>query len=679
MKTIGISKLRLVCTLLLLSFVSVSLHSASAEANLSSSKLPLILDRPDGLPRSLFPFRSYGSEAGLGNLAVRRIVQDKVGFLWVGTEDGLYRFDGYRFRRFDSGTGLPSTWITDLLSTPDGDLWICTPQGVAVRDGGHTDNRFSAMDSESSGLPPGSCNAIARDSRGVIWVAHKDGLFFRRNRTFQRFVNFPAGSPSTLVSGGGLSNEVWAAVKGVVVRISDYRAEGHYPVNPGFAEPVDSLAVDGSGRVWALSARKLFCLLPGSAEFRNESAGLPTASWRGILSTDRSGRLWVPTDEGMSCMVGEKWQHFGAKDGLPTEWTRYIFEDREGSLWIGSLGVHSLVGRGSWTSWTQAQGLPSDTVWHIYRSSRGDLWVATDKGVCIATSAGWRVLPGTEKQVVRRIHEDARGRIWMGLVPAAIFRYDPETKEIARYGSSSGIAGTRVLCLEEDERGQLWAATDGGGLLRYRPDTDDFVREKVPGGTPEESFRYILRDRQDRLWITGEHGLLLRSGGEWRRFVQKDGLLQNHISYIAQMASGEFWLSYFEPLGIVRFTLEEGKLKILTHLSQVNGLSSEKVYLLGEDFNGDLWVGTGNGLDIVSSTGMRHLSKADGLAGNDIDAMAILVESSGAVFIGTSSGLSMYRSDAKAEGVQPPQPVFLSASVGDQPLFSGRGRIPSFP
>jgi diguanylate cyclase (GGDEF)-like protein len=664
----------LFCFALSITFSSIANASGTGES-FRSTKLPLILDRSIGLPRSLFPFRSYGADSGLGNLAIRRIVQDSAGFIWVGTEDGLYRYDGDRFARNDSTKGLPSTWITDLLATPDGNLWTCTPQGLAFRDG----DQFKTIQTESSGLPAGSCNALARDSRGAIWVARNDGLYFQRNGQFHKVPDFPAGSVSAVVSLPEPSNSVFAAGKGIVVRLSDYRIRGRYPVRAGSTDPIDSLAADNAGGIWAQSARKLFHLKPGSVEFQDESNGIPTISSRGVLCTDRSGRLWVPTDEGMSCRTGETWQHFGPKDGLPRDWTRFVFEDREGSFWLGCLGVHRLIGRGYWTSWTHEQGLPSDTIWDIYRSRRGDLWVATDKGLCLAASNEWRVLPGTEKTVVRQVHEDSRGRIWMGLVPAAILRYDPATNQLARYGSASGVAGIRVLSLEEDDAGQLWAATDGAGLLRYRSDKDDFVREEVPEGSENETFRYLLRDKQNRLWATGEHGLLLRSRSTWRRFGRKDGLLQDHVSYIAEMASGQFWLSYFEPLGIDRFSLEKGNLKKSAHLGEENGLSSEKVYSLGEDLNGNLWIGTGKGLDICSSERILHFSKADGVAGDDIDAMAFFVESNGSVFVGTSSGLSMYRSEGDAEAVQSPMPVFLSASISDRPLNPGDGKIPKFP
>lgn len=650
-----------IATLMLTSIAASGFFAADVSA---AHKLPLILDRPEGLPPSLFPFHSYGTNSGLGNLAVRRIAQDSVGFLWVGTEDGLYRYDGDRFTRFGLNAGLPSTWINDILPGPDGKLWVSTSQGLAVQEG----VRFRTLDGAADGIPAGACYAVVRDDRGTIWAAHKDGLFFRSEGRFQRFPGLPQGPVNSITRLPGSNGGILAAMRNILYRIKNGRVEDSIPILRHSTDPVESLAVDDRGRIWAQSARKLLCLLPGTKVFRDVSGSLPAVSTRGVLTTDREGRLWVPTDEGMSCLIGEKWRHFGSNDGLPTDWARYVFEDREGSLWVASIGVHRLIGRGSWTSWRRAQGLPGDTIWDIHRDRRGQLWVATDKGLCRATPQGWRILPGTKKTVTRRIHEDARGRLWIGLMPAAILRYDPAENRLVRYDNASGVAGTRVLSIEEDSEGNLWAATDGAGLLRYRPEQNNFVREAVPEGTPEETFRYLLRDSRGRFWATGEQGLLLRDKGVWTRFRKQDGLLHNHVSYIAELHSGDLCLSYFEPLGIIRFRLDKGNLQVRDHITQENGLASNKVYLIGEDDKNNLWVGTGRGLDVFSSEGVRHFTTEDGVAGDDIDAMAFLADRDGGIFIGTSSGLSLYRNSSNFSKLQPPKPVFLSATLADKPL-----------
>lgn len=629
-----------------------------------ASRLPLMLDRPADLPRSLFPFRSYGSASGLDNLAVHQIAQDSTGFLWVGTEDGLYRYSGERFTKYDASSGLPSAWITDLLATPDGDLWVCTPQGAARRRG----PRFEPVLN-------GPCNAIARDSRGVIWIASRDGLFFQQDDRSRRLDQL-TGPVTALVSLPPPSSAIYAAVRNTVFRVCDYRVKRRYPL--AGAASVTALVVESSGKIWAQRERKLYALAPGAMAFSDESAKSPMVSSSGAISTDRSGRLWAPTDEGMSCRVGEGWQHFGVKDGMPTDWSRCIFEDREGSLWVGSLGVHRLVGRGAWTSWTRTHGLPSDTVWDVHRARDGRLWVATNKGLCLAAPNGWKTLQGTVDTAVQQIYEDSKGVLWLASSPAAVLRYDPRSGSLQKFGESSGVRGASVLSIAEDGQGQVWAATAGAGVLRYHHESLGFVREPLPGGAPEETFGRILCDHRNRLWVAGESGLLLRSQGKWRRFGRKDGLLREGVEHIAESRSGDLYLSYFEPLGIVQIGADGERLTIRRHLTQKDGLSSEKVTLMSEDLNRDLWVGTGKGIDILSPSGVFHISKDEGIFGNGADATAILVEANGSVFVGASSGLCMYRGDADLDLTRIPKPIILSAALGDKPLLWQHSSLQKF-
>jgi diguanylate cyclase (GGDEF)-like protein len=640
-----------------------------------TSSPALFFEQPANLPPARFPFRTYGAENGLENLAVRRIDQDPTGFLWVGTEDGLYRYEGDRFVRIGLANGLPSTWIADFISTPEGELWVCTTQGLAKGRG----DRFRAIDTAKSGLPPGPCSALARDAEGTIWVAHAEGLFHGAGDQFVRFESWAARDVTAVCALPPPATGLVAGGDGEIAIIESRQVRKHMAPASGWKEPIDSIAVDGAGAVWVQTARRIFRLAAGEDRFRDEGAGLAPVSSRGLISTDRSGRLWVPTDEGAGCRIGDGWRHLGTADGLPTDWSRCVFEDREHSLWVGSLGLHRLVGRGAWASWTRADGLPSDTVWDVRRTRRGDLWVATDKGLCRATPKGWRVLKGTERTVVRRLHEDSAGRLWLGLVPAGVLLHDPDTGNQRSFGPAEGVTGRRVLSIEEDASGQLWAATDGGGLLRFRRSRQDFVREDVPEGAPHETFRFLCRDRKGRILATGERGLLVRDGNRWKRFTRRDGLLRDHVSYVTEDAQGDFWLSYFDPVGVARIRFAGDKLQILAHLDASRGLSSGKVYLLGIDRAGRLWVGSGKGLDVFSADGVVHFSKSDGLAGDDVDAMAIHVESDGSVFIGTSSGLSLNRGDGTHRRPAAPKPVILGATLGSLSLASERRDSPAVP
>ncbi|MFH1177121.1 MAG: diguanylate cyclase [Acidobacteriota bacterium] len=634
--------------------------AAPAVQPLAPAPLTFLSD-PD-LPPARLPFRSYGGAEGLTNLVVRRLAQDAVGFLWVATEDGLFRYDGQRFQRFGLEEGLPASWITALATPPSGGVWVGTPQGVARL----VEDRFVGVGREV-GLPAAGCNDLAVDGAGRLWVALTAGLFVGGGGAPFALAPGWSGGEATALEIGAAGDEIWAAQGGRVGRLRPPLGWSFAELAPRWGEAVEELTADAGGTLWVQSARHLFALVPGASAFMDLTGELPRVSSRGFIARDRSGRLWVPTDEGISFRERGRWVSLGAASGLPTDWSRCIMEDREGSIWVGSLGLHRLIGRGMWASWTRAEGLRSDVIWCVYRDRKGQLWVGADKGLMRATRTGWRVLPGTEETVVRSVWEAADGMLWLGCVPAEVRRFDPRTGAIVRFGRQEGVTGRRVLSVRGDRRGELWAATDGAGLLRFVPATGSFAREDAPEGTPNESFRCLLEDRQGRLWATGEQGLLCREAGRWQRFTRRDGLLRDHVAYLTETASGELWIAYFESLGIARLRVIDGGLEVRERRDRDSGLASNKIYLLGEDSGGRLWVGSGNGVDLQTPAGVLHFSQGDGLAGNDCDAMAFLAEPAGHVFIGTSSGLSFFHGSPEPQGGEPPRACLLSARLGDRP------------
>jgi len=573
------------------------------------------------LPPGTYPFRTYGVESGLGNLSALRIAQDSAGFLWVATQDGLYRYDGTRFRRFGLEEGLPSTFVSALSAGARGELWAATGAGVVRFDG----VRFRVIDA----LPRTAANAIAADARGRLWSAMQQGLFVDSVRV--------AGwdGPATAVWCD--AGDVWVASTGVVARLSS-GAWTRWTLEP--RERIDSIVADGQGRVWARSGNRLWSMDRDGGEVRDETAALPATSNNGYLSLDARRDLWVPTDRGIAVHDARGWRVIGAAQGLPTEWARHVFEDREGSIWIASLGVHRMLGRGELVSYKRANGLPNDVTWCFHWDRGGHLLVGTDLGLARSTPTGWSVVAGTERSQIRSVVEDERGVLWAAGSPAEVIRIDGAS--VRRYE----VPGRTVMRVTRDREGSLWAATRGGGLLRMRAGEERFARVDVPGGDAEEDFRDVIEDREGRVWATGQHGLAQLANGRWRRFTTKDGLRHDHVAYIHQTAAGDFWVAYFEPIGMVRIRAEGDGIRIAGHLN------AGKVFIVGEDKHQQLWVGGGAGVDIVANGQVEHYSTADGLAGDDTDAMAFLCDERGHVFVGTSSGFSRYvpRADPPRRG-----------------------------
>lgn len=640
----------------------------------------------DPLPRGRFAFRSYGTEQGLGNLAPSLILQDRQGYIWVGTEDGLYRYDGQRFQPFDRRSGLPSTFITALHEDARGQLWVGTYQGLARREG----RVFVAVNPED-GIGRIPVDGLATDSANQLWVANARGLFVSRaNNSFALSPGWPGGEATAVFCRPG-GTRVWAAAwhegaQGKDATLLQFNGQRWRTIGRSggkWAERVDSLLEDTKGRLWARTRRDLWVAQAGDGVLKPAKVPWTTAiNARAALSMNRKGGLFVPTDSGILSFDDDQWKRMGEREGLPVEWTRDVLEDREGSLWVASLGVHRLLGRGAWLAYTAREGLPSEVAWTFYRDRERRLWIGTDKGLARGTPRGWEILRGTERTVVRSVVEDAEGRLYLAGSPVEVLRADPRSGRVERFGREAGLSGRRIFRLVCDRDGNLWVATDGGGLLTAPTQGRGpmrFTGVVLPGGRPSEYISGLALDAQGRLWASGDSGLAVLDRGQWKRFTEKDGLLQTHVAYTLPTRKGELYIAYFEAAGLTVARYEGGRFQVSARPEEDGSLASQKVYMMGEDAGGRIWIGTGVGVLMASGTVREHFGISDGLVGEDCNNMAFLAEPNGDVWVGTSAGAARFDARAWTGSPAPPETAVLSMKLGDRSWDAPPSSAPRVP
>ena len=635
--------------------------------------LGIPVNAAEGAPPGRFAFRTYNAEQGLTSLAITQLSQDAQGFLWVGTEDGLYRYDGSRFQAYSLKQGLPSSHITAIHQDAKGAFWIGTFGGLARWDG----QEFNAI--------PGvqDVQGLATGPDGNLWVATTKGLFTLSNKTTQPSPmpspGWPGGEASALyskVSGGAVWVARWTTENGrpsaqiLRWKENEWKRFGT-PANFG-QERIDALLADWDGRIWARSSRHLWLLSSGADQFIEPKPDLPPIRSRGYLAPGRDGGIWVPTDQGLYHAHEDQWSHLGAAEGLPTSWTRTMHEDREGNLWFSSQGLQRLLGLGAWQSYSTRDGLPSELVWTILRDHQGRLWIGTDQGAATATSKGWGLVPGTSKNTIRSIVEGPDGIMYMAGTPTEVLAFNSATQQTTRFGASDGVTGKRIFRLLLDSEGILWVATDGAGLLRgdRQGSRWTFKPEVLPGGDAQEYVSDLYLDSKGRLFAAATNGLAVRVEGRWRRITTSDGLRRNHVAYVSGTRKGELLLAYFDPLGFSRATLAGGEFRVFGHEDTSTSLASDKVHSLGEDSLGRIWVGTARGADIIGGNGTEHFGVQDGLIGEDCDAQAFHADGDGGVWIGTSAGLGHYLPKGGQDSSPPPPTVILGFKLGGK-TYSG--------
>lgn len=627
--------------------------------------IPLLVTLP--LSAQRYSFKFYGQEQGLTNLTPQCLLQDSHGFLWVGTQNGLFRYDGWRFTPYTADSGLPSSAIQSLYQTPDGTLWVGTDGGLARQTQRGFERVRVVADAER--VNP---NGLAGDAGGRLYVALSSGLAVGTpGPNGMRFAYY--GSPGRTSLGGlhvDSEGKLWFWCGG---RICAYSSGDVKIVSPELdPRPNRSAAIVSTpqGQLWARGARRLFLREAGSTQFIDRSRGLPPASDFAAAVIDRRGSLFIPTDLGLARWVNDHWQVIGKPNGLPTSATTAVLQDREGSLWIGlgGAGLARWLGYGEWEAWADSEGPGNDNVWAIIRDTAGTLWVGTDLGLHyqVGETGKWRSLPlpnASESKRIDSLMAARDGSLWVGSSSGLLARIDAKTKSTRIFGPADGLANDHILRIVEDMKGRIWAATRTELVMAPGSGPAVHFAPQIIGAERVVS-NMIQTDAQGRLWAEGNRSLYRLQGDVWRRFNESDGLKPHSIARIASMPDGTLWIGYRENLGIMsRVSIRDDSIKA-DDVVVGDGSHSKIVLFLGTDSKGRIWVGSDDGVNLLDGDVWRHYDRSDGLIWNDCNGNAFFADTDGSVWIGTSLGLSHFRPpDVR---VVPNSPALLtSVLVGD--------------
>jgi signal transduction histidine kinase/ligand-binding sensor domain-containing protein/ActR/RegA family two-component response regulator len=591
-----------------------------------------------------YTFKEYGQDQGLTNLDVCCLMQDRTGYLWVGTDNGLFRYDGRQFLPFTSAQGLPAAQITALHQAANGEIWVGTSDGLARL----TEGRFERV----AAGPASGVLAITSDARGNLYVGTGRGLL----------VAPPGGSPGRpdfrqytvpgeyqvvfgiLVGEGG---EVWFGCGPGICTLK----EGQVRRRDELGLPRGSwrgLLFDRRGSLWVRSFTSLAELPRGAAKFERRDAGLPLAGRSAAVLMDRDGDIYVPTARGLARRTGNGWTVLRKANGLPSASVDFFFQDREGSAWIALDGGGLLrwLGFKTTETWTESEGLSHDVVWSLVRDGGGTLWATTQAGLSrfLPQQRRWQPWkdPHLDANPTLAMVAGADGSLWIGQVPGGLFHMDPRTGRREHFGTESGLANEWVYSLGIDSEGAIWAGTTSGIYKgTARSGRWRFEKVTISGTDPPRGIQAILIDRRNRVWVSGATGINRLENGHWTHFGRKDGLLHNNVTYMAEAPDSSLWVGYRDPIGISRLQFEGDRMTV-RHFDSQDGMRQGKPYFLKFDRRGWLWVGTDMGVERYDGRTWSHLDKSDGLAVNDCDHNAFFEDNDGSVWIGTSKGLTHF-------------------------------------
>jgi PAS domain S-box-containing protein len=629
------------------------------------------------VPPGQLTFRVFGGADGLRNLVITSVAQDRDGFLWIATEDGVYRFDGERFTHFSVDEGLTSTLTIVVGVAPDGSLCAGGPVGLACWDGA----KFSR--DHVQGLPALPVMTMATYG-GKLWIGTDGGgLWVQDGRSaFVPARGWP-GPGTTAV------RALWSDAAGLVVgngaTVELTTGDGVWRNvgDVGLAhDRVDGVLRDHQGALWIRTTSHMWLLAAGAVHARDLNAGLPTGYDATNISSTMAigprGDVLIATDDGITYRERDHWRTIDHSVGMPTATVRTVFVDREGTIWIGAAGLFQLRGRGLIEHANVASGLPGEVVWTYVRDRQGRLLTGTNR--CLARAADGRraCVPGTENRVVRSVVFPPQGGMFVGGAPSDLLYID-DAGHVRSLGDPDR-ADRNILALALGPEGDLWIGTKTG-LLRMRGAVPGPLDEVTLPGAPANTRVASLVMVGDQLWATAAPGgvyvLDPHAGGGWRGFAVAEGFLTRSMSYLIPRADGRFCVAYSEAIGLTCFRYDGHGVAALSHLGTAQGLATGMVYFLGEDRARRLWIGTGDGVDVATmdERGQRgtapsidHFDESDGLAGNDSAATAFLLDGDGSLWLGATGGATHVFAQDYRGPPGAPRTAFLDGRVGDRSI-----------
>ena len=636
---------------------------------------------PTWLGAQRYNFKYYAHGDGLGDMEVHSLLQDRTGFIWIGTASGLYRYDGRQFRGYSQSEGLPDGSIEALYETADGTLLVGTQKGIARREG----ETFRAV--PIPGTPAISTRSgLNSDRQGRVYAATDRGLFVGRTTVpgydFRRYPN-PSQAGGIAAYGIYIDSKgsVWFGCGRALCTFSQDRVTTVSGSKEGVPpEHWEAVLGDHEGNLWIRSRTQVRVRRIGSPIFVESvaTARIAMAGSTVSLHLDPQGRLIVPTELGLLRRHGEAWERIAVERGLPTNSTCCVLVDRERSIWVGlaGAGLARWIGYNEWESWTSEQELTGSNVQAFDRDFAGNLWVGTDQGLHRQRPGGggwahWTQKNGLGGLRVRALVSTPDGIVWIGSAPGGLTRLDPRTGKTRTYQLGSEPGQDRVIQLMLDTAKRLWVVTRGGIFLSTDMSPSPRFERLIPEiSPPDEHFEQVMMDPQGRYWCAGSYGLLKLEAGRWTRYTTKDGLRSNTVDFIATGSDGAIWLGYGRPLGASRLTFVDGRPHV-DHFSQGRGLKFNELSSIVVDSKGLTWVSGTDGVDAFDGHTWRHYGQAQGLVWDDCAGHALYADRDGSIWIGTSRGLSHFTPENGPETKISPPVLLTSIQFGHRHVNGG--------
>jgi len=668
-------------------------------------------------------FRRLSTNDGLSEGSINAIAQDRDGFLWFGTQDGLNRYDGYDFKifRHDAGdsSSISDAYVWCITPARDGDLWIGTLHGgldKCHRSRG-TFQHFQYSPGDPGGIPGNDVTCVLVDSRGTLWVGTWGGGLAYLDSLHQRFVSFrhrlddPQSLPDNRVRclWEDSSGTIWIGTFGGLAFVT----KGRIVVPPRHLPPeIISIGSDRRNNVFVGTNGQGVAIVERDGALRSSPGELgPLVNALkgrvvGFVHEDLSGRYWAGTYDGglISWLPGQEGvisflSSPSNPEGVPSSNVSSVFEDADGGLWLGTYGDGIRRFDRRWERFQSyrsdlpsSNGLTNGNVRAVVSDRRGRIWVGTEGGGLFEfTRTSGRFMhyphvPGHEAQKfgdrIIALAGDPGGRLWIGTGGEGLISWSPESGQWEKYENDPGsLAGNVIYALCRDHRGVIWVGTLDQGLDMLDPVTHRRMHYLPSAANPNSlsgsTVYSLFEDRAGNLWIgTWGRGLTVLDSTrtQFTRFMHdpadSTSLGSNTILCCAEDDSGTIWIGT-QGGGLERYDSAQ---RGFVHFTDKNGLPNNVVNSILADRRARLWISTNHGIcsfDLRTRV-FSNFDVLDGLQNNEFNGGSSATANDGSMYFGGIEGLTVFHPDSIQPTPWNPPVLLTGFRIFDRPVHFDR-------
>jgi len=531
---------------------------------------------------------------GLPGNTVTDLLQKSDGYIYIGTYDGLVRFDGVKFTILNKNTVSDFRCVSarTIFEDTDGNLWVgSNDEGVAKISSSGIE-----MFTTDNGLPNNSIRDIAQDKSGNIWIGTSNGVVFLT----------PSGK--------------------------FIRPEGLEQYDDSSCLVI-SLYCDTAGRIWLSTTKKHGLYYYSSGKFSQYSA-FTSIDYSTVtaIAQDETGAFWYGlTQKGVVRVHEGNYKLYGKKEGMLETTVNDIYLDNSKSLWFGTEKGVVLYKQGQFSTYTESEGLTNNNVKKIIEDREGSIWYATDRGGVQKMSPG-KFRTVSLSSPVNCISESDNGLVWLG-TDNGLLCY--EKGVFIENDLTKMLKGIRIRHLESTNEGGLLVSTyaqygqvlmTAEGLIRYWTTKQGLAGDRV---------RVAVEDKDKNLWIGTTTGLTKIDAitAELTSYSKNDGLENEYVMCLYEDNAGFLWIGT-DGGGIC--IMKDGK--IVSNLTTKDGLAGNVIFKIMQDKNGVYWISTGTGLTRIEDNIFKNFTASDGLGTDSI--FQIMIDYTDTVWMTSNRGIS---------------------------------------